>query len=1399
MTFQRFTVWVLMMIIVFSMPLGQSYVVAQETEGDDYSISGSISGDGRFVAFESLASNLIPNDTNNRVDIFVHDRQTGQTTRVSVSSTGEQADLDSWYPNISADGRFVTFYSYASNLVTDNTNGWSHVFVHDRQTRQTTRVSVSSTGDLANQDNRFPSISADGRFVAFNSFASNLVPNDTNNTWDAFVHDQQTGQTMRVSVGSTGIQGNSSSGTDGTMTNFSADGRFVAFNSFASNLVPNDTNGARDVFVHDLQAGQTWRASVNSAGIQGNTGSESTSISSDGRFVAFVSDATNLVSNDTNSTTDVFVHDQQTAQTVRISVSSTGVQGNESSWSYSISGDGRFVVFESDASNLVSNDTNDNSDIFVHDLQMGVTSRISLNSSDVQGNDTSYNSSISTDGRFVIFDSDASNLVSNDENGVSDVFVRDRQTGQTTRVSIPSTAPPSSTLSIEHMEVTQVIQDDTNSVPLIANKPTYVRVYVNCGECTNSQPATGILRAYDASTGDELPNSPRNPDNGSILAVPATTSWQSQRENLNSSLNFTLPSVWLTGEVRLEAEVEGDVYEETVPFQNVQSIDVTYYPINYNGQLPDLNRIKKGVGEQFAVQVYPLANINYQPGTADVTWNSNVYCRNFICQINQLRLAFKLNRLDKFSSANYFIFGWLPETGQPVGWAAPPSLGGKAAFATADGALDIPNRRIVTSSTSLEGQRWFAHELGHLLGRSHANTPSINTDIYCMGTFGIFSYLNAKRGDWPYIIPNIDDIGLGDGVWSSQFTMALHLPSANYDYMSYCGSLWHHNVWTSQHNYKKLYERLEIQPSSQALVRALSSPQSYLDISGIVFDNDEVDLQPIFIIEKTEGPDNPTGNDYCVEAQNSSQVAINSQCFDLDFFVSDTEDIGVSAFSILLPFDNETARIVLKKQSETLAIQEVSSNSPQVTVIYPNGGENWNSDETQTISWLGTDADGDSLTYAITYSINGVDWLPLDVNITDTELAVDTNTLPGSTNAIIRVIASDGINTSSDESDALFTVATKGPQASISTPEDNANVEQDVPIWFQGSAYDLEDGNLGDDALVWRSDLDGELGTGDAILTSLSLGQHQITLSATDSDGNISSSEINVTVQQTVPQPPDTKPNLLSPLHESLTNDTTLMFSWDAIDDAGAYRIEVDNNPDFLTPEVATDTGSLTYEATLIDDGMYYWRVHGLNTEGAGPWSEVYSFTIDTGPPQVPSLIAPEDNQTDENSTPTFEWSSVVDAIEYEIQLDTANPPEHIAASSTGLSYQPTNPLLISTYYWQVRAIDAAGNPSDWSEIRNITILSSANDAPVPNYFTTSTPVLTWNRVTDAAEYEVQVDSSSNFADPLDFATAVTSDTLFVTTTSLSDGLYYWRVRAQYANDSYSNWSVVDSFTILTP
>ena len=394
-----------------------------------------ITPDGRYVFFSSEASNLVANDTNGNIqDLFVRDFQTGVTTLVSVNSAGTgSGNGESFQPAFTPDGRYVAFASDASDLVPNDTNGTARdIFVRDLQTGTTTLVSVNAVGTgSGNGSSTWPRISADGRYVAFVSLATDLVvTNDTNGGFDLFVRDLQTGTTTLVSVNAAGT-GTGNQGSDQQAWTMSADGRYVAFTSNSSDLVTNDTNGfVPDVFVRDLQTGTTTLISVNAAGTgSGNADSFHPAITADGRYVAFVSYAADLVANVINNghISKVFVRNLQLATTTLASdAAATGPPG--------ITPDGRYVVYGGLASDLVAN-------VFVLDLQTGTTTLVTVNAAGTgSGNGSSnleYAHVITPDGRYVVFESYASNLVSNDTNANGrNTFVRDLKSGATTLLSV---------------------------------------------------------------------------------------------------------------------------------------------------------------------------------------------------------------------------------------------------------------------------------------------------------------------------------------------------------------------------------------------------------------------------------------------------------------------------------------------------------------------------------------------------------------------------------------------------------------------------------------------------------------------------------------------------------------------------------------------------------------------------------------------------------------------------------------------------------------------------------------------------------------------------------------------------------------------------------------------------
>jgi len=420
-----------------------------QAEGTQSSERDSISHDGRFVVFESAAGNLVEGDTNYVQDVFVRDRQLGTTERVSVASDGTEGNDQSVRPTISADGRYVAFMSWATNLVADDVNGHVDVFVHDRVTHETVRVSLTATGGEADGDSSYPAISGDGRRVAFLSFGTNLVPGattmglvyvrDRDTDGDGVLDEPESSETVLASVSSLGSPANASC----DYASISADGSAVTFITVADNLVPNDFDGSANLFLRDLGTGETRRVDVASDGTGGDLPAApmGASLSADGRLVAYTSDARNLVPGDTNNQPDVFLFDRVTSETTRVSLTDDDGEADGGSFWPSMSADGRYVAFMSYATNLAWNNppVTNYYNVYVRDRQTGETTRIGIQPDGSAPSDPMYNPSISGDGSAVAFFSSATNLTPGIYSRWGDMFVAVPLTTSSESASVPAT------------------------------------------------------------------------------------------------------------------------------------------------------------------------------------------------------------------------------------------------------------------------------------------------------------------------------------------------------------------------------------------------------------------------------------------------------------------------------------------------------------------------------------------------------------------------------------------------------------------------------------------------------------------------------------------------------------------------------------------------------------------------------------------------------------------------------------------------------------------------------------------------------------------------------------------------------------------------------------------------
>ncbi|MDX2266120.1 MAG: hypothetical protein NW215_14265 [Hyphomicrobiales bacterium] len=392
----------------------------------------TLNGDGRYVVFESNASNLAGgNYINIFNNLFLYDRQTDTITRLTIGLGGAAPNSSFSDPSISADSRYIVFSSGATNLILDDVNDFDDIFIYDRFAlpgQELRRISTTSSGAEANGDSFLPVVSGNNQFVVFESVATNFAPNDLNGSSDIFVKNIQTGAIQRITNNLSGFSANRSS----VNPDISDDGRYVAFSSTAGDLVADASeNNSEDVFVFDRNSNVMRKISAapGSSGTQidGNGTSRNAVLSADGRFVAFQSSATNLVANDLNGNTDIFIATTSNGVISRIAFGNSGVSSDGAMFNPSLSGDGRYVVFQSDATNLVADDTNNRDDIFVYDRQTGRIARVSVDfnaagDDGVNTNDNSGLPQISDDGRVITFLSRASDLVPDDNDLLTDVF-----------------------------------------------------------------------------------------------------------------------------------------------------------------------------------------------------------------------------------------------------------------------------------------------------------------------------------------------------------------------------------------------------------------------------------------------------------------------------------------------------------------------------------------------------------------------------------------------------------------------------------------------------------------------------------------------------------------------------------------------------------------------------------------------------------------------------------------------------------------------------------------------------------------------------------------------------------------------------------------------------------------
>lgn len=704
--------------------------------------------------------------------------------------------------------------------------------------------------------------------------------------------------------------------------------------------------------------------------------------------------------------------------------------------------------------------------------------------------------------------------------------------GETLAVDFVATTPERDEFCIPHLEIIQVVQDEFNSAPIIADKPALLRAYLHCPGCDPNGKITGTLEAFRVDDGTAIPV--RDTPLTARMSKPSDgTFWPTHRGDLDRSLNFLLPPEWLEeGDVRFRVSANGAAATLDVDFEPGKPLRIYYVPLSYSSSsapvipepvpvpprppgVPPPEHPIFEAGRDALVTLLPISrdDLVYIPQSARTQYVNVPFNQDGEPRMNAQRYLDVLNaywlRMEQTDGwrdgqAPDRLVGWVMNIDEHIGASGIADIRFEG---DGDGVVTAVARSSEGNLEQILGIYKFpdagyalVHELGHIL-----NDNGLKHTPFERGSQGC---LEVDPGETETAYPLFDPLGsIGDpGIYFYGSSYEL-IPRIAYDIMAYCGP-----NWVSVYNYKRFHDGFVRFDDVLDEARAAALEPRLLISGRVLSSTQTAEFDPLYQIQAVAPPTPDAPGDYCIELRDAADAPLNSRCFNLTFREGITGSItDAGAFNLAMPWVEGAASSVVTHAGRELG-RVTASPAPPVVAGGSVVAELSNDGETVTLRWSGDDADGDALAYTIGL-IGDRGYIPLAFNIREETYAIDALSLPGDEPLRVVVEASDGFHSVRAESAVPLVLPTKPPQVAIITPPDES-MSAGQPFWLFGSASDVEDGMLGGDALVWSVD-DEELGRGSQLFATLPEGEYSITLEATDSDGEWSSAELTVIVAST--------------------------------------------------------------------------------------------------------------------------------------------------------------------------------------------------------------------------------------------------------------------------------------------